>query len=194
MGFPLGYVVPSVTKGIVSKVFSDAGVEWLQMDAPVNPGNSGGPLLDYSGLVVGVVTSRDEITGDGRVVQGIGYALSVKMLTERLDALAAGDVRLIPKPTPRPTAAPAPTAIPLPPTGYWYVLEETESSVFIALLSGRAHLIFGCVSERDMKQLSLYVAYRPFFKLFEPNPPPKYVFYRIDDGPVSAVQLSLIHI
>ena len=113
LGFPLASVTPSLTKGIVSMVFTDADVAWLQIDAPVNPGNSGGPLLDRGGSVVGIVTSRihmDEDSGQG--VQGIGYALSVDALRGRLSFVASGGHELFPEPTP----APAPI---ISPTGDW---------------------------------------------------------------------------
>jgi len=66
VGFPLGIIdkggfpSPTFTKGIVSRVGvrpkgSKIRVELIQFDAAVNPGNSGGPLLDGEGKVVGVV-------------------------------------------------------------------------------------------------------------------------------------------
>ncbi len=48
----------SVSRGIVSAIRTKSGVEYVQTDAAVNPGNSGGPLLNESGEVVGVVQSK----------------------------------------------------------------------------------------------------------------------------------------
>lgn len=148
IGFPLGNVVPSVTKGIVSMVFTDAGMEWIQMDAPVNPGNSGGPLLDDNGHVIGIVTARDDWDPvSGRRIEGVGFALSVTELRKRLSFLAAGGQYLVPTPMPVPiptltptpiptptptlvpTLTPAPTSIPIPTpvpvtTGDWYTWDE----------------------------------------------------------------------
>src|SRR5690242_7733884 len=62
VGFPLHRLLASeanVTTGTVSAL---AGLgndtRFLQMTAPVQPGNSGGPLFDQSGLIVGIVESK----------------------------------------------------------------------------------------------------------------------------------------
>lgn len=68
----------TVTKGIVSAIGpmpSESGT-WIQTDAAINPGNSGGPLLNSSGDVVGINTQKPFVSGDGRPLQGIGFALS----------------------------------------------------------------------------------------------------------------------
>jgi S1-C subfamily serine protease/uncharacterized protein len=62
LGFPYAGLLataPQVTTGAVSAL---AGLRddtrYLQLTAPVQPGNSGGPLLDLSGNVVGIVSAR----------------------------------------------------------------------------------------------------------------------------------------
>lgn len=59
LGHPQG-LAGSATQGIVSavRVFKEAGVTLIQTDASVNPGNSGGPLLNSQGKVIGVITSK----------------------------------------------------------------------------------------------------------------------------------------
>ena len=68
----------SVSKGIVSGIGSmksEPGL-WIQTDTAINPGNSGGPLLNAAGDVVGITTQKQFLSGDGRPLQGIGFALS----------------------------------------------------------------------------------------------------------------------
>jgi S1-C subfamily serine protease len=55
IGSPLG-LEGTVSDGIVSAVRDVANMKWIQTTAPVSHGNSGGPLLDMSNHVVGVVT------------------------------------------------------------------------------------------------------------------------------------------
>jgi S1-C subfamily serine protease len=46
----------TVTRGIVSGIRDFEGLKWIQSDAAVSPGNSGGPLVDENGRVVGITT------------------------------------------------------------------------------------------------------------------------------------------
>ncbi len=94
IGFPLQGILtsdPSVTTGTISALAGpgdDRRV--LQMTAPVQPGNSGGPLLDMSGNVVGVVVSKldaleiAELTGD--IPQNVNFAVHASLARIFLDA------------------------------------------------------------------------------------------------------------
>lgn len=81
VGNPLGLVY-SVSSGIVSGLNRTADTRdgkysgLIQFDAPVNPGSSGGPLLDAQGLVIGIVVS---IADPGRddAFAGIGFAVPI---------------------------------------------------------------------------------------------------------------------
>lgn len=53
----------SVTKGIVSATRVYDGQSFIQSDAVINSGNSGGPLLDENGAVIGVCVSGYEVNG-----------------------------------------------------------------------------------------------------------------------------------
>jgi S1-C subfamily serine protease len=57
VGNPLG-LQGTVTKGIISARREIEGVKYFQIDASLNPGNSGGPLLTPKGLVLGVNTFK----------------------------------------------------------------------------------------------------------------------------------------
>jgi len=79
IGNPGAGMPNSVTKGIVSAVGPKPELgsgTWIQTDAAVNPGNSGGPLLDASGEVIGINTARAVAGPSGPAVSGIGFALS----------------------------------------------------------------------------------------------------------------------
>jgi S1-C subfamily serine protease len=60
-------------------VLEDSGVVLrglIQVDAAVNPGNSGGPLLDRDGHVIGIVAALLNPTGDD-VSIGVGLAVPI---------------------------------------------------------------------------------------------------------------------
>ena len=79
VGNPGAAMLFSVTKGIVSGVdkFPNAGPgTWIQTDAQLNPGSSGGPLVNMQGQVIGITTSRP-VSKD---TNGIGFALSATEL------------------------------------------------------------------------------------------------------------------
>ena len=82
VGHPLG-LVDSLTAGVVSgldrtvPVQGGASLEGLiQFDAAVNPGNSGGPLLNRAGQVVGIVTALAN-PSDQAFFIGIGFAVPI---------------------------------------------------------------------------------------------------------------------
>lgn len=87
VGNPFG-LGGSVTAGIVSARGRDIGAgpydDFLQIDAPVNRGNSGGPAFDVRGNVVGVNTAIYSPTG-GSV--GIGFAIPAEVAKDVVAAL-----------------------------------------------------------------------------------------------------------
>jgi len=68
----------------------NAGDRYLQITAPVQPGNGGGPMLDSAGKLMGVVVSKldairlTKITGD--MAQNVNFAIHVNVLRSFLDA------------------------------------------------------------------------------------------------------------
>ena len=73
----------SVSKGILSGQRDFDGAEYLQTDAKVNPGNSGGALLNSKGELIGVVSSK--YIGFG--IEGIGFAVPISKLEEKLKVI-----------------------------------------------------------------------------------------------------------
>ncbi len=70
----------SVSRGVISGKRIIQEKEYLQTDASVNPGNSGGPLLDAKGRIVGIVNAKVIASG----MEGLGFAIPVWTIVERL--------------------------------------------------------------------------------------------------------------
>lgn len=70
----------TLTAGIVSNLRKNNKLELIQTDAHISPGNSGGALINASGELVGIVSSK----AMGIVTEGIGFAIPVKYINERL--------------------------------------------------------------------------------------------------------------
>ena len=103
IGSPLG-LAGTVTTGIVSALHrpvhlsgegtdTDAVIDAIQTDASVNPGNSGGPLVDASGAVVGITTAirtlgGDAVGGSGSI--GLGFAIPIDYAITVANQLIAG--------------------------------------------------------------------------------------------------------
>jgi S1-C subfamily serine protease len=94
IGYPmLGYLGGLiVTDGIVSSLYGPPdSPQYIQISAPIQPGNSGGPLFDQYGTIAGVVTAKDFEVGD-TTLEGVGYAIRPRlvggfMLANGLDPL-----------------------------------------------------------------------------------------------------------
>jgi serine protease Do len=85
----------TVTVGVVSATSRPFPVEGrlqrvLQTDAAVNPGNSGGPLLNLRGEVVGVNTAILSATGAN---VGVGFAVPINLVRNLVTDLKKGDIR-----------------------------------------------------------------------------------------------------
>lgn len=86
IGFPMGLEY-SLSKGIISGIHKDKskfgkglGMEFFQTDAAINTGNSGGPMFNDKGEVVGIISSILSRSGG---FEGVGFA-STSNLTEDL--------------------------------------------------------------------------------------------------------------
>ena len=77
----------TATRGIISGVKVSDGVEALQTDAALNPGNSGGPLIDAeTGSIVGINASGMKHD----VAEGLHFAVPIKLVCTVLDLLKQG--------------------------------------------------------------------------------------------------------
>lgn len=65
----------TVTKGILSRSIESGGIHYFQTDAAVNPGNSGGPLYNESGEVIGINAAKAFRTDEGQLSEGIAWAI-----------------------------------------------------------------------------------------------------------------------
>lgn len=79
VGNPLGELDYTMTTGIVSamdrtiRTDSNTSVNMFQIDAAVNSGNSGGPIYNTYGQVIGIVTAKYSSTG----VEGLGFGIPI---------------------------------------------------------------------------------------------------------------------
>ena len=75
MGHPRG-LRNSMASGLISGHQEIEGIRMLQLAMSIEPGNSGGPVLDRQGNVVGIVTMKSTVAED------VGFALPVKLLRD----------------------------------------------------------------------------------------------------------------
>jgi serine protease Do len=93
-GYPLVGLLSTSGNFTVGNVSAITGLgddtRYLQISAPVQPGNSGGPVLDQSGNVVGIVVSKlDAIkvaAAINDVAQNVNFVIKTTVLTNFLDA------------------------------------------------------------------------------------------------------------
>ena len=78
----------SLSRGIVSQIRENG--DFIQVDAPVNPGNSGGPLLDKNGCVIGLITFKKEDS------EGLNFAIGRNPINHFLENPAI-ERKIIPK-------------------------------------------------------------------------------------------------
>ena len=100
VGAPLDNVYSwTVTRGIISgkerlveislenSLNTDYVMNVLQTDAAINSGNSGGPLCDSNGEVIGVISAKISSTG----VEGMGFAIPIEIAQEKAEQIINGE-------------------------------------------------------------------------------------------------------
>lgn len=89
VGNPLGELAYTMTSGIVSALDrlistdENTSINMFQIDAAVNSGNSGGPVYNSRGQVIGVVSAKYSSTG----VEGLGFAIPIDEAMEIVEQL-----------------------------------------------------------------------------------------------------------
>lgn len=80
IGYPLDArrTQPQSSRGIISGWLEDGGV---QLDMALNPGNSGGPLIDAQERVIGIVVARGDVE---QGIQNLGFAVPLRPMAEAL--------------------------------------------------------------------------------------------------------------
>lgn len=96
---------PKYSEGSVSALSGPRGdAMFMQVTVPIQPGNSGGPLLNEGGAVVGVMVASlrasSFLGATGALPQNVNYAIKGELLRTLLPTLPQG----APAPTPRPAA------------------------------------------------------------------------------------------
>ena len=89
IGNPLGELTYSMSNGIVSAldreitVESNVSINMFQLTAAINEGNSGGPVLNERGEVIGIASAKYSSTG----VEGLGFAIPIEDAMKIVDDL-----------------------------------------------------------------------------------------------------------
>lgn len=93
IGNPLGTLSSTLTVGYVSakdRMVTTTGVaiNMLQTDAAINSGNSGGPLFNMAGEVVGITTAKySGYSTSGAAIEGIGFAIPIDDVIDMIEDL-----------------------------------------------------------------------------------------------------------
>ena len=93
IGNALGELTSSLTVGYVSGIDRDIAtdgsiINMIQTDAAINSGNSGGPLFNAQGQVIGITTAKySGTTGSGASIEGISFAIPMDDVMGLLDDL-----------------------------------------------------------------------------------------------------------
>lgn len=93
IGNPLGFdLMNTVTSGIVSGLnrqitINDKEMTLLQTDAAINSGNSGGPLINKYGQVIGINSSKMSASYSETSIEGIGFAIPSNEVSKIVDDL-----------------------------------------------------------------------------------------------------------
>ena len=114
----------TLTQGVISTVIADlggvAGKDAFQTDASINRGNSGGPLLDRSGAIIGINTSMARKAADGLTITSVNFSVKSNVARrwiggDKTSSLAAAPVAPAVAAVEAPASVSAPAPAPVPP-------------------------------------------------------------------------------
>lgn len=95
IGTPLGKnFAQTLTQGIVSGINRNLSMSngetgnYIQTDTAINSGNSGGPLINTKGQVIGINTAKLSNQGQDATVEGMGFAIPINDAKERIGSLS----------------------------------------------------------------------------------------------------------
>lgn len=92
LGFPMTDIMGDELKYTDGRISSlsgfDGDVSTYQISAPVQPGNSGGPLLDDNGNVIGIVCAKI----DNRIAQNVNYAVKALYLKSLVETMQVANI------------------------------------------------------------------------------------------------------
>ncbi len=94
IGNPLGELTSTLTVGYISAMGRDVNtsgfaINMIQTDAAINSGNSGGPLFNMKGEVIGITTAKySGSSASGATIEGIGFAIPINDVRDLLEDLS----------------------------------------------------------------------------------------------------------
>ena len=93
IGNPLGELTSTLTVGYISAKERDITtdgtiINMLQTDAAINSGNSGGPLFNMKGEVIGITTAKySGSTTSGASIEGLGFAIPIDDVSDKVQQI-----------------------------------------------------------------------------------------------------------
>jgi S1-C subfamily serine protease len=91
IGYPLNDIMGvnyKVNDGIIGSSSGIAGdIRYFQISVPLQPGNSGGPLFNKNGNVIGITTARLNSDAMGTTVENVNYAIKISYLVNLYNML-----------------------------------------------------------------------------------------------------------
>lgn len=113
IGTALGVYENTVTAGIISGIRDAAGTRVFQMDAAISPGNSGGPVVNDRGEVIGIATFREKAGESLNFAVPINYVRGMLQLTaSNLDVLKTEPLSTQGKPSSPDSTPKVPSSMP----------------------------------------------------------------------------------